>query len=504
MQREFDGNFEVLTRRDHCLFQVGKKESNRHKQIYDVNSIVDFVLASFKEGLITLTEEQVRIYECIDDALKKNSDLIEQHVDRRIQLFFMQLISVYRMPYYFEWVEAQDEYGKGGNYRIRKGSNKIFQTEAAHPSTLPSLIAYPRDKWQKYVRCEENKPKGFVYLKYSHSYKQHNATLELARCVNQADCLIDGTHKSSKLRNEAIKIVNYVAEGKVEPCKAMRSFMKEMRRIIIVEKKKCEKDPRSIVLGLYLDRLDNIAAVMNKDTGYFDLLVGVRIEHKREEILRSVVYQPRFFLIQQAEAIESKIARSILNAQNTMMKKSSKSLKTTDYRLRYVLLEGTDLRLKRILERLFCASLDQLQSGLERNSERLRNFERIEKIASFRENHRSEIKKLKRKLKRYFLELDNIELNYRSFLFKGLREKLNGWTQQQFSKKYKKKYEDPMSVSTVSRIEQRTRSFNGGKVYATPLCQRRKDIGEKKALRIANVYGVDPGLFLPGVLSSRY
>ena len=109
--------------------------------------------------------------------LEENLDFIEQHVDRRIQLFFMQLISVYRMPYHFEWVEAQDEYGKGGNYKL--GQGKVFKTEAAHPSTLPSLVAYPRDKWEAYKRKERGKPKGFVYLKYGHSYMQHNATIEL-------------------------------------------------------------------------------------------------------------------------------------------------------------------------------------------------------------------------------------------------------------------------------------------------------------------------------------
>jgi len=506
MGRLIDGNFPELARRDHAPFKVGKDEDQHHKQIYHANSYVDFFLSKVRDQCEVLTDEQFAFYKDIDRVLKKKADFIEQHVDRRIQLFFMQLISVYRMPYHFEWVEAQDEFGKGGNYKLEHGGGEItFQTEAAHSSTLPSLVAYPRDEWESFQRGGRDKPKGFVYLKYGHSYMQHNATMELARCVNRADCLIDGTHKNSKLRNRAIRIVNAVAEGKYDPRKGTKLFMRQLDRFIRSEHAKLKaEDPRGKVLAQYLDRVEDVRPEINSDEGYFDTLLGLNLEHPRENVLRRVVYQRRFKLIQNCEAIEGKIARAILKAQNQMTKRRAKSLKNVDYRLRYVLLEEADPRLKRILERLFCVSLDQLRAGFSLNSERLRRFEKKERITAFRTQNAREIEKLKRTLRRYFRELNNEELNYRSHLFKGLRWDLNGWKQEEFSEKYLAKYDDAMSQSTVSRMEQRARKTDPNKVYATPLSQRRKDIGEEKALRIADIYDVDPGLFLPGILSSRY
>lgn len=519
-----DGRF-VEVKREHTplvpIWEEGHKlpgEGNDwHKQVYNVNSIKDYTVAKLKKAAdlpnanplkAVLEEVSTEEWEMQNDpALKieENLELIEQHVDRRLQLFFMQLICCYRTPYHFEWTEANDEYGKGGTVTMKNpnghGTVKMY-TQAAHSGTFPCLVAYPRDRWDQGDRTG-----GFVYLKYGRSYMDNNATVEFDRYLNQDDTAIDGTHKNAQLREAAIKIVNSVAEGRSSVERGMRKFAKLLEEYSIKYRDKPRQSvARRLVLERYVERVQYVRAAMDYDAGYFDQLLGVKIgDHPREEILRDVVYRKRFKLIQECEGIESRVARAILNSQNAMLGKNNNRINSVDVRLRYILLEERDPLFKRPLEKLFCTSLDQLQADIEKNEARLRAFERTNQIESFRTTHRVAIENLKRDLRTLFRSLDNAELNFRAQLFTGLLKDLNNWFQKDFIAKFKGKYpDDPMSPAMVSRLGQRAREIAPGKVYKTPLNQRRKDISELFAKKIADTFGVDPGLFLPALVSSVY
>ncbi len=505
-----DGRFARVERREHTpLETIWEDEDKRpgdrnkwHSQVYHVNSITDYALAKIKrDGAVTTEQWEQQV----DPAKKiaENRELIEQHVDRRIQLFFMQLICCFRTPYHFEWIEANDEYGKGGKVTIHNptgAGNKRIETEAAHSGTFPCLMAYPRAEWES-----GNKANGFVYLKYGRSYLDNNATIEFDRYLNRADCLIDGTSKDRQLREEAIKIVNAVAEGKQTVEKGMIQFVKLFEQFC-AKRRLGVTDARGLILDVYLQRAQEVRAEMEVDPSYFDQLLGVKVGvHPREALLRKIVYQKRFKLIQDCEAVESQIARAILTAQNTMLGKRKKSLKNVDSRLRYTLLEDANPIFKRTLERLFCTSLDQLQAGIEKNAERLRQFEAKKGIAKFRSTHKAQLDILNRELRAKFRTLENLELTYRAELFKGLRQDLNGWLQKEFLNVFKRKYPlESMSQAMVSRLEHRTRVIDPNREYKTPLNQRRKDISEPKAKMIADAFGVDAGLFLPGMITSVY
>ncbi len=520
-----DGRFEAV-KREHTplvpIWENGHKlpgQSNEwHKQIYNVNSITDYTVAKLKKAAelraadplkATLEEVSAEEWELQNDPALKieaNLELIEQHVDRRLQLFFMQLICCYRTPYHFEWIEANDEYGKGGSVTMKNPNGNrdtvLMHTQAAHSGTFPCLVAYPRDRWERGERTG-----GFVYLKYGRSYLDNNATVEFDRYMNQSDTAIDGTHKNSQLREAAIKIVNSVAEGRCNVERGMRKFAKLLEEYCIKYRDKPRQSvSRRLVLEQYVERVQYIRAAMDHDPKYFDQLLGVKIDdHPREAILRDVVYRKRFKLIQECEAIESRVARAILDSQNAMLHKNNNRINSVDARLRYILLEENDPLFKRPLEKLFCTSLDQLQADIEKNEARLRAFERTNQIESFRVTHRVAIETLKRDLRLLFRSLDNAELNFRAELFKGLRTDLNEWYQKDFVASYKGKYPtDAMSISMVSRLEQRTRHIAPTKAYITPLSQRRKDMDEIFALKIADTFGVDAGLFLPALVSSVY
>lgn len=501
------GQFPSVKRQGGILFDKGidprsKRDAWEQKmltQLFNCNALFDQALVGEKGKPMVIKSSELESYAESARFVERQYEIIEGHIDRRIQLFFMQLISVYRTPYHFEWVEANDQYGGGGTYKLKTGSKEIdLKTQAAHSSTLPCLVAYPKEQW-----AEGKEKGGFVYLKYGHSYTQHNATIEMPIWVNQADTYLDGTHKRSRLRNDAIEIVNKVAQGLWTPRKGMQKFMTKMENW--VEKsinKLSESDFRADILKAYLKRIQEVK--LDMDDGYFDDLLGVKLTHHKEEVLRRVVYQRRYRLIQQCEAIESQIARDILDAQNAMLKKRSAKLSKVDYRLRYILLEDVNPQFRRMMERLFCTSLEQLQYGIERNEERLRAFERKSKIEAFRKKYQEAITNLKRTLRRRFRSMSSEELNYRAELFKGLRTQLKNWYQREFVEAFHERYpREPMSKSMVSRFEQRTRP-DTTKVYKTPESQRRKDIEEEKAKRIAKTFEIDAGLFLPAIVSSVY
>ncbi len=495
------GRFVRSPKREQEPIVVGKKwDTSMVKLAFDVNSIADEIIAGAKDRGGVISKELWEVYVDPKKVIEKDKELIEAHLDRRIQLFFMQLISVYKTPYHFEWIEANDEYGKGSTVKLKcDGKEETFKTEAAHSSTLPCIMAYPKKAWD-----DGKEPEGFVYLKHGHAYAQQNGTMELIRCVNRADILIDGTHSDSRLRNEAIKVVNAVAEGKYGPRAGMEKFVELLEEYIekgIANQKK--EDDRTLALKCYLDRVREVSVSMAEDEGYFDQLLGVKIGHEREDVLRKEVYQKRFKLIQDCESIHSQIARDILDAQNAMLKTNKTSLKKVDYRLRYALLEDSSPLFTRRMEKLFCTSLAQLQAGLDQDEGRIRVFEGKERLRSFKETHKKAIADLKRTLRVRFYSMSSAELDYRSELFKALRWNLNGWRQREFVTAFEKKYPvEPMSIPMVSRMEQRTRLNT--RAYATPEVQRRKDIDESKAKKIADAFEVDAGLFLPAVVSSVY
>lgn len=496
------------TRRIPAPLLVGAEEKKCYRQIYKVNSLTDEALARIKAEGGGVSLDQWNFYRDVEAVADHYRDHMEQHLDRRVQLFFTQLITVWRTPYHFEWLEANDQYGKGCHYTIKHPNNTRtrFSTVGAHSSAFPCLKAFQRNKWDSFERGEREEPKGFVFLKYGHNYVQQNGTIELPTFANQADSLIDGTHSDSRFRNAAIKIINDVAKGKCSPEKGTKRFARRLKFYIERAMELDDEDPRLLALNCYWDRLDEVRSSMRDDPDFFDQLLGVQIgEHPREAILRRVVYRKRFSLIQKCESIESKIARDILNAQNKMCGTRKKSLPVVDYRLQYVLLEDMDPVFRRALERLFCTSLKQLRANIGLNEGRIRAFEARSKIRAFRERHTDRVERLKGVLKQRFEEMGEEELNYRAYLFKDLREDLNGWRGKDFVAKFQRKFPgESMSKSMVSRMEQRTRAGYENRIYLTPLEQRRKNIEESKAKKIADTFKVDQGLFLPAVVSSVY
>ncbi len=503
--------FEPGSKREQVSF-VPTKEGERRKwerELYVPNSTKHDGLEETKKTKGVVTRALFKIYTDPKKLSKHDRERIEEHFELRIQLFFLQIIACYGVPYHFECEKANDQYGKGGTYKLKnpgKGPDGTVRTEAAHSSTLPCINAYPLDEWEGY---EEGgpKPQPLIYLKHSHLYIQHNGTRELAKWVNRADCLIDGTSADSRLRNKAIELLNEAAKGIHTPQKGIKIFCVHLKEWIEKAQRKLESqdreaDPRYLILNIYKKQLEDIRSARKADPGYFDHLVGVNIKnYPKEEILRKVVYKKRFELIQNCAAIESQIARHILDKQNKMLGKKNRSLSKVDDRLRYVLLEKKNCPSHRLLTRLFGTSIQQLRTGIEKDN--LEEFEKKMKIPSFRKEHKKDIVNLEGLIQEEFGKMIKLEYIYRAELFKGLKEDVKGWDGVTFRDQFNKRYPKTLIGSwTITRIEQPTRKET--RKYKTPLCQRTKKIDEKLAKKLAKTLGVDLGLFLPGIPSSMY
>ena len=484
-----------------------RRKEEWHKQIYIADSVSDKKWESIVRRQGKLNKKESKLYSAdFKVYLKDRREAVIDHVDRSVELFFLTAICCYETDFHYEWIAANDQYGKGRRAKAEKfdGEGLEHNTQGAHSSVLPCLMAYPREEWKDYKRNRGDLPEGFVYLKHSHFYTKNNGTMELERTINKADSRRDGTHIDRMLRERAIKIVNAVATGKYGPRKATKRFKKVYLQSLNEAHGKLKGgDGRKAVLKLYQERLEEIDL---EDDQTFDEMLGVQVKHKDEGLLRKIVYQSRFTLIRESQEIESQIALMILKAQNKMCNRNTKSLSKVDDCLRYVLLKNMDGVMKKRMEKLFCTSLEQLQTGFDINKQRLRKFEKTNRIKTFRKNHKKEVKNLAGKIQKKFLLIQKKEFVYRAYLFKGLRQKFFK-TQTAFSRKFNemhsKKTDLRMSQPKVSCFEQVTRD-SSGKTYSTPIKKRRTWIKIKDARLMAEVLGVQPAHFLPGTVASIY
>jgi hypothetical protein len=449
-----------------------QEDNSWYPQIYDTNAIA-------------LPKEE------IPKKISTHKPLIEDHVERRIQLFFQQSILCYNTPFIYDANGAEDQIGQGQSIKTGKTTHK---TQAAHSSTFPCLYAC-----LKKGNGEGDPKTRFVFLKHSSAYRQHNATVELPIYVNQTDTALDGKTYEGKLRTRSLTLLNRCAKGTLNPVKATRIFLSILKEeTASLAKKYEETDPRRQVAKIYETQAKEIQRDVQSSDEIFDRIMGVNLQSQdnQEVPLRELVYRRRFALIQQTEFIQSQIAKNIFATQNQIFQTKIENIRGVDRKLRYALLKEFSGENLRSLEKLLCTSIPQLESKptSKRNAQ--------SDYAKLTLGEKKKIKSLAGDLRRLFRELQKEEWVFRSKLFKDLRQKLKEWKQSEFVDEFKASFSDePMSQSMVSRLEQPTR-VDSKTEYSTPIAQRRKYIDVSKARKIAETFGIDEGLFLPALFTS--
>lgn len=446
------------------------------------------------ENQSSLTASQISFYSTPQGIVDLNREGIEVAIDRRIALFFQQAILCYNMPFVFSARGADDQIGSATNIELSvNGQQKsiVHKREAAHSSTIPTLIARPKNGTHE---------QAFVYLKGGSSYAQHNATIGMHECINGADELIDGKGQDGRLRETAVKILNLVAGG-LNPIKATKSFLQEFESQVTKTSQSLQPtDKRKAVLEIYKEKSHEIAEEVSSDKSLFDRLIGIVIDSQdpKEKVIREVIYQKRYDIIRLQELVESRIGKRIFDTQEQMRSGDRSFLELL------LLKEFAEKKERKVLEKLLAKTAAIFEKEYESQlfSKQKSAFKSFQtRMQNLQENYASHIDKLKRELRNDFRELSSAEFAYRAQVFKDLRTRVRNWTQSQFCEHYYQTTSEKVSQTWVSRMEQLSR-MNTKISYKTPLNQRCRYVTLEDAKRCALTFDVDSGLFLPCLITS--
>jgi hypothetical protein len=451
----------------------------------------------------SLSVDEKKFYSTPQGIVQLNKKGISIALERRLALILQQMISCYKMSdFVFSARGANDQIGSSPSMKLTSTDKEsvTHKREAAHSSTIPTLIAHAKDG---------STPDGIVYMRGGSSDAQHNATVGMHECVNGADELIDGNGNDKKLRATAVKILNLVAGG-LDPRVAMQQFLIALNDQVVATRDSLDDDDlRKHVLERYHKKVIKIQEAAEYPE-FYDHLLGVIIksDDKAETKLREIVYRKRYDIILLQDVIESRIGKKIDSFRQNMNARDKTFVE-------YILLkEFSETHQRQVVEKLFGKTAAIFEEGYEAQygSKELKSLKSFKtRVTNLQGKHDKNIKGselekipgLLRDLRADFRELSCAEMTYRAGVFKDLRTKFKNWTQKEFCAEYFKKFAETISQTFVSRLENLSR--NGYKLstaYKSRLGQRMKLITLDDAKKYAKTFDIDVGLFLPCLFTS--
>ncbi len=197
----------------------------------------------------------------VDESLWPDirSDL-ENHVEQRIQLFFYQMLLVYKTTLIFAFY-GKAEFQVGG--KDMKGLKGRYV--AAHSSTLPTLRLAQSDFSDRSIS----------FAKGSSFYYSWNTTIYLPEAANHVDINVDGVKMEEAgvcLREKATEILNQVAAGKKTPSEGLFDFLGFFLKTtegLCLQEKNAEK---LFVLSLYHNAAASYYDKLGKEASFEERL----------------------------------------------------------------------------------------------------------------------------------------------------------------------------------------------------------------------------------------
>ncbi|NGX61001.1 MAG: hypothetical protein K940chlam9_00479 [Chlamydiae bacterium] len=436
-------------------------------------------------------------YECIPQAIvqaqldtfdkKLNAymPMLEQHIERRIAFFFQQLIVCYKTGLHFEIGGTGDQQGGATSLYIlnQQGQKqKVLDRQAAHSSTIPSLIAYDKAQWDYHRQHNTPKPQGFLFLNHSETFRNSNATMEMMTEINQTDSAIDGKEASNLLRTKALAILNRASKGEIDPEEGLFLFMQEAQGVIAGKRmQRTIKNETKTILSHFHRVIQETKTNLETNPATFDRLIGVAASNLRgNQTLFKKACEIRYEAIQKSQMGQSKLIERI-NTVSTQVLQQCAGRRTDHfaYAFRAVLIESMPTQeTKRSVETLYAYPHEDALFGLRRTTNRLNGLARTEQL--IRTNALPLIRNLATELKLELYRLQREEILRRGEITRTLRN-AHGWTQPTLANKIKASYPAfAASQPTISRIENNIKLIDP--TYATGL---------------SRVMQVDPGLFMP-------
>lgn len=465
---------------------IGKKatpQAMREKRSQYPHRLNDTISASdrvFAKSVKTRTLEETKEAKDPVATSEKYEEMIRDHINRRVAIFFQQLVCCYNTRLHFEIGRTLHQGESATSVQLVDHNNKkskLCVRNAAHSSTLPCLVAYDGGKWKRYKEQNGPKPEGFIYINDSDTYKRANSTLEMPRDINEADIEIDGNEDSSILRSKSIALINEVSMGKKEPQEALEDFLKEITKLSKDKAQTARKRGVKKALEYFADELKELKQA-SKTPVFYENLLGVRVDaNETSSIARKTVYKLRFQAIRKDQMIQSEILGKI-DAVRSQVLAAVKNGRTPTYfedAFRDLLTEKMRTDQDRMrLKKLFSSTEGHY---FRETPSRRTTYEKTKRLV---EGQLPLIETLAGDLQVDFRSRKREEILARGKITRVLRN-AKGLTQTELAAQIKAIFPNAVaSQPTISRIERNERIID--KAYAKEL---------------AKAFKVDPGLFLP-------
>jgi hypothetical protein len=213
--------------------QLEKLQSQITK-FFQEKKLIDKEAAQLKKTKKKLSpqkaQRQIELLELIDELQVKKVELlpemIREHAARRVDLFFLTMIAVYKKNIVIS---------KGSTVLQHGGGSKKTGTAACHASLFPHIEAEPTTpstsltSWPLSFFQSSSTPSLTVdtidnFLKDTHFEDTLNMTTELPKVVNDFDGHMEGKYLQSNAVKECLAILNRVSKGEINPIEGMDDF----------------------------------------------------------------------------------------------------------------------------------------------------------------------------------------------------------------------------------------------------------------------------------------
>jgi hypothetical protein len=154
-------------------------------------------------------------------AIEKSKDLIVEHAERRIELYFYTLVYYYGQQYR---IAIQDT-ARGSRQKVH-GIKLFYHTEACHSAIISNPCGKPlwrRSDGLGYIDAT------IIWDEDNHFINVLSTTTELPTEVNDFDIILEGKIKTPSVwRKYALDLLNAVSYKQIHPVDALRDFFMMM------------------------------------------------------------------------------------------------------------------------------------------------------------------------------------------------------------------------------------------------------------------------------------
>lgn len=251
------------------------------------------------------------------EIIQKYSDSISEHMSRRVNSLFLQLVCCYKTQLHFEIGDTLAQGASVAKLELSglddKGNvaNLVIQRNAAHSSTLPCLVV------------SDGRLKKF-FLLGTDAFRIWNATINMPAWINKVDIKIDGDSSSNKLRSKTLYLINRVAREDLDPVQGLVEFI----RSAIAEVEHANKEETNPVyreiLTLYQRELKSILEEDCDMSARIESLLGTTVF---DPALRQVTYEIRYDAIRSAQFYQEELIQKVHSVKGIILTDILKTVK---------------------------------------------------------------------------------------------------------------------------------------------------------------------------------